>query len=700
MAKGKFEAGNNNRPAWDEDPFAVKDKPVYEPEKRKVWPFLAAAAGVVVLVAGILVWAKLSEKTPVDSLSTSTGIVTTAEPQGMSRTELEQKANQLARLLNQDMVLTLAPRTSRGVMTEEPIEVVLPHAELDVRLDFSRLNADLDQGVGKEHADTYVINLRDYMTVDDAALQSVADHVAEEYGVALQEPVITLEDVFDDENEGGEDNHTADQELVIKTPSIGRSIRAEDVFALLKNAYESVASAVDPEATLRPTLTYEIQLPQKSVEVNDLWERYCKEPVEPTVDSKTGAVTDGKNGYGFDKDALTELLAAAKPGDEVRIRMTTLKPKADANVLRERLFKDVLGEAHTNHTAIWNRTTNLKLACEAIDGTIVMPGEVFSFNKVVGERTEEKGYKEAIAYVHGGESKPELGGGVCQVASSIYYSVLLADLKTVQREPHMYLVDYVPSGMDATIFWGYLDYKFENTSPYPIKIQASVHDGQVHIVLLGTEWKDYTVKLSYEVLETEPWKEVKKDVPKDGTYREGEVIDTPYTGYKIATYKTTYDKDGKKLERTQIAISRYKKRDKTIAHLVDNLPTEPTKPTTPPTQPTRPTTPPTQPTKPTTPPTQPTTPPTQPTTPPTQPTTPPTQPTTPPTQPTTPPTQPTTPPTEPTPPPTQPTTPPTQPTTPPTEPTPPPTQPTTPPTEPTTPPTEPPTPSESESSGD
>ena len=644
MAKGKFEAGSKNRPAWDDDPFAVRDKPVYEPEKRKVWPFLAAAAGVVVLVAGILVLAKLSSTSPSSDTAnpTSTGVVTSAELKGLSRKELEQKANQLALLLNQDMVLTLAPRTSGGVMTEEPMEVVLDHAELDVRLDFARLSADLDQGVGKESTDTYVVNLRDYMTVDDSALENVAKDVAEKYGVELQEPVITLEDPSDnrqngdDKQNGDEDKDAADQDLVIQTPSIGRVIHAEDVFALIKAAYESVANAEDPEAALRPTLTYEIQLPQKAVDVNELWERYCKDPVEPTVDPKTGKVSDGKNGYGFDKDELTEALAAAKPGDEVRVRMTTLEPKADADTLRKRLFKDVLGEAHTNHTAIWNRTTNLKLACEAIDGTIVMPGEVFSFNKVVGERTEEKGYKEAIAYVHGGESKPELGGGVCQVASSIYYSVLLADLKTVQREPHMYLVDYVPSGMDATIFWGYLDYKFENTSPYPIKIEASVHDGQVHIVLRGTEWKDYTVKLSYEVLETEPWEEVKKDVPRDGTYYEGEVIETPYTGYKIATYKTTYDKNGKKLERTQIAISRYKKRDKTIAHLVDSLPTQPTQPTQPTTRPTtRPTTPPTQPTtRPTTPPTQPTTPPTQPTTPPTQPTTPPTEPTTPPTQPT------------------------------------------------------------------
>lgn len=659
MAKGKFEAGRKSgaKPTGRSDPYATRNKPAKKPETRKLWPILAAAAGVVVLVAGILIASGVSSRS-----TAKTTTVATVELHGMTRAEVEQQAEELDALLQRDLVLTLNPDTEEGTQTEEPIVITLPQSETGVGVDRTRLAADLDAGTGKESETTYLVDLRNYLTLNDETLRAIAQQVEEEYGTEYEEPSVMLEDLPEEEQPQGEDApEVPDKQLTIRTGSIGRSIRADDLFQLLKTAYENTVVAEDPEAAMRPVLSYEIQFPKKKIDVEDLWSRYCKEVVEPALDKSTGEVSDGSDGYGFDKEALVEALEKAQPGEEVTVRLSTIPRTIDPDSLREHLFKDVLAEAHTPHTSISNRTNNLKLACAAINGTIVMPGEVFSFNRTVGERTEAKGYKEAIAYV-GGASVPELGGGVCQVASSIYYAVLQADLKTVERAAHIYLVDYVPYGMDATIYWGSHDYKFENNSPYPIKIEASVHDGKVHIILYGTEWKDYTVKLSYDVLEKEDWKEVRKDVLKDGTYYEGEVISTPYTGYKVATYRTTYDKDGNKIETTKIATSRYSKRDKVIAHLVDHLPdpnnpTEPTQPTQPPTEP----------------PTQPTQPPTQPTEPPTQPTEPPTEP---PTQP------PTEPPTEP---PTQP------PTEPPTEP------PTQPPTEPPTePPTDPPAPSETD----
>ena len=223
----------------------------------------------------------------------------------------------------------------------------------------------------------------------------------------------------------------------------------------------------------------------------------------------------------------------------------------------------VLASYDSPHTAIPDRTHNLTLACQAINGTVLEPGEVFSFNKIVGERTAEKGYREATVYAEGGASVPALGGGVCQVASTIYMCTLLADLEVVERSPHMYAVTYVPMGMDATIYWGSLDYKFRNSTSHPLMIQASVSGGKVHIKLLGTKESNNTVKMSYTVLETIPWKTVEKqDSSKDAGYRQ--VTVTPYTGYRVQTYKERYDADGKLISKDKCAYSTYQKRDQTV----------------------------------------------------------------------------------------------------------------------------------------
>ena len=506
MAKGKFEIAKS---ASRSDPYAVMDKPAaFKPplSASKIWPILAAVAGVDVLVVGILLLTKNGNTVPGESTTVGTDrmaastttapVISTVELKGMPRAELEQRFSELDSLLHRDLTLTLNPQTAEGEPTEDPIVLTLTQAESGAGLDLNRLTADLNADVGKESGDSYLLDPRDYLVINEDGLRAFAESTAEQYGTEYAPPTAEVE--------GAADDSTTAKTLVVRTGVTGRSIEAETLFQTLKEAYETVLIAEDPSLALQPALGYELQLPEL-VDVNALFERYCKAAREPQLNAKTGEISEGMNGYGFDREELTAALAQAAPGEEIRVQMEVIKPEMDAETLRAHLFQDVLAEAHTNHTRITDRTTNLKLACAEIDGTILLPGDVFSFNDVVGERTEEKGYKEAIAYVHGGESEPTVGGGICQVASSIYYAVLQADLKTIEREPHMYLVDYVPSGMDTTIYWGYIDYKFENNSPYPIKIEASVSGGQVHIVLLGTEWKDYTVELSYEVLDTEPW---------------------------------------------------------------------------------------------------------------------------------------------------------------------------------------------------
>ena len=144
----------------------------------------------------------------------------------------------------------------------------------------------------------------------------------------------------------------------------------------------------------------------------------------------------------------------------------------------------------------------------------------------------------AIVYLDGGKSESEEGGGVCQVSSTIYECVLLANLQVTERAPHMFEVTYVPRGQDATVYWGQLDFKFKNNTGYPIRIDASVSGGYVHIALVGTkEDKDYDhVTLTYQQLATKPWKTVgvtSENAPKS------DEIELTITG------ETGVDKNGK-----------------------------------------------------------------------------------------------------------------------------------------------------------
>ena len=126
---------------------------------------------------------------------------------------------------------------------------------------------------------------------------------------------------------------------------------------------------------------------------------------------------------------------------------------------------------------------------------------------MVGERTEAKGYQSGTVYVSG-ISQREVGGGVCQVASTIYVAALYANLEIVDRTEHMYLVSYVPYGMDATVYWGSVDFVFRNNTDYPIMIYANTNNNYVNVSLMGTDVTGNTVEMDYLILSTTPWEEV------------------------------------------------------------------------------------------------------------------------------------------------------------------------------------------------
>ena len=146
-----------------------------------------------------------------------------------------------------------------------------------------------------------------------------------------------------------------------------------------------------------------------------------------------------------------------------------------------------------------DRTTNLRLAAEKIDGTVLMPGEEFSYNKVVGERTIAAGYKEAPIY-QDGQVVDGLGGGICQISTTLYNAVLYANLEILERRNHQFVPSYVPAGRDATVVYGAIDFRFKNSRSYPIKIKCSVSGGIAKFEIYGLkEQNEYEVTVSSKV---------------------------------------------------------------------------------------------------------------------------------------------------------------------------------------------------------
>ena len=155
----------------------------------------------------------------------------------------------------------------------------------------------------------------------------------------------------------------------------------------------------------------------------------------------------------------------------------------------------------------YNRTNNLEIATDKIDGTVLMPGEIFSYNQVVGKRTIEEGYRNAKIYENG-QVVDGLAGGICQVSSTLYNAALLSDLEIIERHNHSFTTSYLPAGRDATVVYGVKDLKFQNNRSYPIKISGSLESGILRFTINGIKEEDEVeVKLYSTTIRTIPYSE-------------------------------------------------------------------------------------------------------------------------------------------------------------------------------------------------
>lgn len=290
-------------------------------------------------------------------------------------------------------------------------------------------------------------------------------------------------------------------------------------------------------------------------------------------------------GVDFDLAAAkAKLEANPDAGFEVALKITN--PKVTTIMLESKLFKDVLSES-TSYFSPKKvaRTHNVNLAAKLINGKVLNPGETFSYNETVGPRTRARGFKEAAIFSKG-EIVDGLGGGICQVSSTLYMAAMKADMKTVSRKNHSFYVDYAPKGQDATVVYGSIDYKFENTSEYPIKVVAFQKNNYITVRIMGTRTAKKTVKITSKVLSTTPFTE---KIINDNTLKPGQrVIEQKgQEGITMDVYRSVYDANGKlitsyKENRTKyVPLTQIVRVGPAAAGSVAPAPSVPAQPTTP-----------------------------------------------------------------------------------------------------------------------
>lgn len=317
-------------------------------------------------------------------------------------------------------------------------------------------------------------------------------------------------------------------------------IDEEELYAMIEQALR------DHERTLR------YELPERDYPAPDfeaLYEQLAVATTDAYYDPETDSIVPDTKGVTFDVAEAERMWNAAAPGEEVVISMTMTAPEVTAEELEELLFRDCLGAQMTHYWGSSSqRINNLDLVAQKLNGMVLMPGEEFSYNGYVGERTEAAGFQAAQAYADG-QVVYEIGGGVCQVSSTLYNAVLKANLEIVYRECHYFPVNYLPKGLDATVSWPKPDFRFLNNRDYPIRLKAWIDrpSQALNIEIWGSN-----VDGTYVVPVSDWWPIYDDEYP------------TVQIGWGAASWRVIYNADGVEIDRIYEANSVYYLHDEDI----------------------------------------------------------------------------------------------------------------------------------------
>lgn len=328
-------------------------------------------------------------------------------------------------------------------------------------------------------------------------------------------------------------------------------LMAEKVDALLDEIYKDGS---DPqESYTLDTSGLDEKVKAEAAACGAKWDKKAKNGSIDKFDAASGkfVFAGEENGFAIDQDKLAADISQALKDKKFDAKITAtgsdVAPEISAASAKEK-YKTI-SSFTTNTTANQNRNTNVRLAAEAINGTVIKPGQEFSFNGTVGQRTEAKGYKGAAAY-NNGEVVQEIGGGVCQVSTTLYNAVFKAGLKISSRRSHTFEPSYVTPGRDATVSWDQPDFKFINNSSTAIGLRASYADQKVTVSVYGIPILEDGITWDLDSKKVEDLGTPNPTYEEDQTLQPGAEVTKSKgsAGSRWETYKVVY-KNGKEISR-------------------------------------------------------------------------------------------------------------------------------------------------------
>lgn len=303
------------------------------------------------------------------------------------------------------------------------------------------------------------------------------------------------------------------------------------------------------------------------IDIDKMYNDITREPKNAYLDRQNGFIKE-EYGIKFEK-SLDEIKEEYNNASEkIIIKYNIIKPKMTLKELQEKLvvkkneFKNVLYEKTITVSDPDDKGAikNISIASHCVNEYILRPGEIFSYNNVLGNRTREKGYQDGPVYENGKETRG-IGGGICFVSSGLYYVALYSNMQIIERSNHMFNPGYVPSGLDSAISMGNLDLKFKNTLSNPIKIITKFDGKNLKVQFLGTD-EGYSVQIKtreYDNLKAKTEYRYNSNIEKG----KKNIIQKGKDGLKVDVFRIIR-KDGKEIERENLGTDSYNKLDEII----------------------------------------------------------------------------------------------------------------------------------------
>lgn len=346
-------------------------------------------------------------------------------------------------------------------------------------------------------------------------------------------------------------------ELIFQKGSTGVSVDQPALIDKLKKAVQSddYVSVIDS-----PLVTGTVEETDMDQVYKDLHAQKRNATLDPEHKYRIVSSVDGID---FDVKSARSAFDSAENGSRVVVPLVIERPEVTTEDLKKYLFRDVLGSCTLDMEGSDDRIHNIELTAKKLNGEIVLAGKTFSFNKAVGERTEDRGFLWASAYSDG-QTDGETGGGVSQVSSALYKAAMLSNLKIKKRHSSTYISNYIDMGMEAVVSGKEKDFSFKNNTKYPVKILADCKDGRLSVKLMGAKLDKTRVEITSEVIKmTERGIEYRDD--PNMLKGESAVISDGGDGYEIQTWRKIYDESNKLQSSKKEAHSEYQARNKVVA---------------------------------------------------------------------------------------------------------------------------------------